>query len=68
MKELVFLVEVAPEGGYTARALEAPIFTEADDREALKRAIRDAVECHFDAQERPKLLRLHFVEDEIVAV
>jgi len=28
--ELIFLVEEAPEGGYTARALGVSIFTEAD--------------------------------------
>jgi hypothetical protein len=28
--ELIFVVEEAAEGGYTARALGAPIFTEAD--------------------------------------
>jgi hypothetical protein len=28
--EIIFLVEEAPEGGYTARALGYSIFTEAD--------------------------------------
>jgi hypothetical protein len=61
MDELVFLVEVAPEGGFTARALGAAIFTEADDRETLKRSILDAVNCHYEPDERPSLVRLHFV-------
>lgn len=34
--ELVFLVEEAPEGGFTARALGEAIFTEADDIESLR--------------------------------
>ena len=34
MDEMIFMVENAPEGGYTARALGASIFTEADDLEA----------------------------------
>lgn len=68
MSELVFLIELAPEGGYTARALGAAIFTEADDREALKQAILDAVNCHYAADDRPRLVRLHFVQDEVVAV
>lgn len=68
MDELVFLVEVAPEGGFTARALGVPIFTEADDRETLRQSVVDAVECHYEPEERPRMLRLHFVEDEIVAV
>jgi hypothetical protein len=48
MNEIIFLVEKAPEGGYTARALGHPIFTEADTMDALRGEIRDAVKCHFD--------------------
>ena len=68
MEEIVFLVEAAPEGGFTARALGAAIFTEADDRETLKRQILDAVSCHYEPAERPRLVRLHFVQDEVVVV
>ena len=57
MNEIVFLVEEAPEGGLTARALGASIFTEADTLEALRQAVRDAVACHYDDAERPKLIR-----------
>ena len=53
MNEIHFLVEEAPEGGYTARALGHSIFTEADSWEELKAAAQDAVRCHFDAAERP---------------
>ena len=67
MDELVFLVEAAPEGGFTARALGAAIFTEADDRETLRQFILDAVDCHYEPEERPRLVRLHFVQDEVVA-
>lgn len=48
MNEILFLVEDAPEGGYTARALGESIFTEADDLDELHRQVRDAVHCHFD--------------------
>ena len=57
-KEVLFLVEDAIEGGYTARALGHSIFTEADSWEELKEAIRDAVRCHFDPGEQPDLIRL----------
>lgn len=67
MTELVFLVEEAPEGGYTARALGASIVTEADDLPALRLAVREAVRCHFDPSDGPKLLRLHLVRDEVIA-
>jgi hypothetical protein len=48
MKEIIFLVEEAPEGGYTARALGESIFTEADTLEELHAQLRDAVRCHYD--------------------
>jgi dephospho-CoA kinase len=47
MNELIFLVEEADEGGYTARALGESIFTEAETLPALKEMIRDAVQCHL---------------------
>jgi dephospho-CoA kinase len=48
MKELIFVVDEAPEGGYTARALGESIFTEADTLEGLNSQVRDAVRCHFE--------------------
>jgi hypothetical protein len=68
MTELIFLVEEAPEGGFTARALGESIFTEADTVPELHEMIRDAVACHFDEGKAPKLLRLHFVREEVLAV
>ncbi|MBA3242872.1 MAG: 2-oxoisovalerate dehydrogenase [Acidobacteria bacterium] len=67
MDELIFLVEEAPEGGYTARALGESIFTEADDIEGLREMVRDAVRCHFDEGSRPRIIRLHFVREEVFA-
>ncbi len=68
MTEFVFLVEDAPEGGYTARGLGEAIFTEADTIEALHEQVRDAVKCHFEEENCPKVVRLHFVRDEVIAV
>jgi hypothetical protein len=67
MTELVFLVEEAPDGGYTARALGASIVTEAENLPALREAIRAAVRCHFEPPAMPKLIRLHQVHDEVIA-
>lgn len=67
MGELIFMVENAPEGGYTARALGASIFAEADDLENLRREVRDAVRCHFEEGQGPKVIRLHFVHEEVIA-
>ncbi len=59
--EIIFLVERAPEGGYTARALGYSIFTEADTWDELKTATQDAVRVHFDEENKPAILRLHIV-------
>jgi hypothetical protein len=66
--ELIFLVNDAPEGGFTARALGHSIFTEADTLEELRTNIREAIACHFDEGTGPKVLRLHFVREEVLAV
>lgn len=67
MIEIIFVVEDAPEGGFTARALGASIFTEAESVDDLRIAVRDAVHCHFDADAAPKIIRLHFVRDEVLS-
>ena len=64
MKEVFFLVEESIEGGYTAKALGESIYTEANNIEELKNEIKDAVLCHFDEEDMPKLIRLHMVKDE----
>lgn len=66
--EFVFLVEEAPEGGYTARGLGEAIFTEADNLDDLRAMVRDAVAVHFDDANRPRVIRLHLVRDELLAV
>ena len=67
MIEVSFIVEEAPEGGFTARAVGADIFTEADDLPALHEQVRDAVRCHFDEAEKPSLIRLHITREEALA-
>ena len=68
MKEIIFIVEDAPEGGYSARALGESIFTEADDIKSLHEQVRDAVGCHFDQEDAPRIIRLHFTREEVIAV
>jgi hypothetical protein len=68
MNELIMVVEEADEGGYLARALGQSIFTEADTLEELQEQVRDAVLCHFEEGEAPKIIRLHFVREELLAV
>ena len=66
--EIIFTVQESEEGGYEAKAPSAPIFTEADSLDELRSMVRDAVECHFEETVRPKVIRLHFVKDEVIAV
>jgi len=65
--EIIFAVEESPEGEYEARALGFSIFTQADSFEELKEMIRDAVACHFEPSEKPRVIRLHLVRDEVIS-
>lgn len=58
MNTIIFLVRKAPEGGYTARAVNESIFVEADDLNNLSAQIGDAVRCHFDEGQAPPLICL----------
>lgn len=64
----MFLVEESLEGGFIAKALGESIFTEADTMEQLREMIKDAVLCHFDEGKAPKIIRLHFVKDEMILI
>lgn len=66
MNEIIFLVENSPEGGFTARALGHSIFTDAETTDELHTNVRDAIACHFDTAEKPAIIRLHFVRDEVI--
>jgi hypothetical protein len=65
-KEIIFLVEECLDGGYTAKALEHDIFTQADTLKELRVNIKDAVSCHFDESSKPPIIRLHIVKDEVI--
>jgi hypothetical protein len=67
MKEIIFMVEEAPEGGYTARAVGPSIFTEADTVHEVRTQVLDAVRCHFGEEERPRTVFLRFVREEVLA-
>ena len=68
MKEIIFLIEEAAEGGLVAKALGESIFTEGETLEEVKSNIKEAVECHFDEANLPKLIRLHIVKDELMTL
>ena len=68
MNEIIFLVEEADEGGYIAKALGESIITQAETLDELKEMAKDAVRCHFDEDKLPKLIRFHFVKDEVFSI
>jgi predicted RNase H-like HicB family nuclease len=72
MDEIIFEVrEDEIDGGFVAIALGHSIATQGETIEELREMVRDAVRCHFDDAAlgaMPKIIRLHFVRDEALAV
>jgi len=54
--------------GFVATAVGIGVHTEADTLEDLRQNVREAVDCQFDdSMDAPKLIRLHFIRDEVLA-
>lgn len=72
MSEIIFEVtEDEVDGGYVATALGHAIATQGETIAELHSMVRDAVQCHFGDDETgkaPKMIRLHYVRDEVLAV
>ncbi|SHN07954.1 2-oxoisovalerate dehydrogenase [Mucilaginibacter sp. OK098] len=69
MKELIFLVHEAEEGGYYAEAVGVGIFAEGDSMDDLKKSIKSGIECYYEnTNDAPTFAHLHFVKDEIMAL
>ncbi len=66
LNEIIFIIQESSEGGYEAEALGHAIFTEAETLNELKLMIKDAVNCHFEPNEKPAMIRLHEVRDEVI--
>ncbi len=67
MSEIVFLVTRCEDGGYEARGLDSSIFTCAPTLKELRRRIDDALACHFEECDRPKIYVLRIAQDEDTA-
>ena len=69
MTEIIFDVrEDEVDGGYTASALGVGIHTQGESLDELRANVKEAVDCYFDeTMESPKVIRLHFVRDEVLA-
>jgi predicted RNase H-like HicB family nuclease len=66
--EIIFVLEESPEGGYQARALGESIFTEGNSLEELKENIKEAVLTHFEDNQHPRIVRLHYTKEELLAL
>lgn len=66
--ELVFTVTQEADGGFVAECLSHDIFTEGDTWEELRANVREAVAGYFFDQQKPSLVRLHLVRDEVLEV
>ncbi len=64
--EIIFIIEESLDGGYEAHSLGCSIFTEADNLDDLKENIKEAVACHFEEGEMPKIIRLHYIKEEVI--
>lgn len=64
--EIIFSVQEEPEGGYVAEALGHAIVTQGETMVELRQMVRDAVRCHFEPAERPSVIRLHMVKEEVL--
>ena len=65
--EIIFIVEESLDGGFEANALGNSIYTEAENLDDLKRNIKEAVATHFEDSEMPKIIRLHYIKEEVIA-
>ena len=64
--EIIFVVEEAAEGGYSAKALGESIFSEGETMQEIKDNVKEAVLTHFDEDKKPSMIRLHFIKQELI--
>jgi len=67
-KEIIFIVSESLDGGYEAQAVGCSIYTQCDEYTELPMVLRDAVKCHFEQNTMPSMIRIHFINDKIIAV
>jgi hypothetical protein len=70
--EITFNVERCEESGMLIASWDEPdgkggITTQGQDLTELQEMVKDAVLCHFDESAVPEAVRLHFVNDPVVA-
>ena len=71
MEEITFQVHRDQESGWLVASWDAPdglggITTQGKDLRDLQEQIMDAVAVHFDGEQAPSRIRLHFISDPIL--
>ncbi len=66
--EIVFSITQEADGGYVAECLSEDIFTQGDSWEELRANVKEAVEAWYFDRQKPAVVRLHLVRDELLAV
>jgi hypothetical protein len=64
MKDIIFTVSEEDDGSFTARAIGYSIFTEAENKDDLKKNIKEAVKAHFDTINNPITIIMQFTINE----
>jgi Zn ribbon nucleic-acid-binding protein len=65
--EIIFIAEEDEiEGGFIAKALDFSIITEGETWEELKSNVIEAVKCHFEENNRPKIIRILLKKEEVL--
>lgn len=67
-KEIIFLIEESLDGGFEAKAVGYPIFTEGETEDEIRKNILEAVHCHFDETEKPSFINIRFLREEQIAL
>ena len=72
VKEIAFEVQRDEENGWLTASWDAPrgrggITTQGKDLRELEQNVREAVRCHFENGKLPGRVRLHFVNDPVLA-
>ncbi len=67
-RKITFFAQEEPDGGYIAWAEGHNIFTQADSWDELLEMIKDAVKCHFEDEDLPLFVHVHFIKDVTIKV
>jgi hypothetical protein len=66
MSGLMFEVTEDADGGYVAECLTESIVTQGDTWEELRANVKDAVEGFYFDGEKPSVVRMRLVKDEVL--